>query len=405
MFLRLDGGGRGEFAGPGLPPVTAVRPLCFSGIGRDGGRKGRVLMSEQVQSNAEVVLPGRLGDPSMSLATDPRTDPRMLEAMRPLGMDQLAPPPPIGRDAPLDMILDFTRVSEEGYGGAFAGLFDGLTPVEGVTTETHVIKGGAGNEVTLFIHRRVEGRASMPGLVHLHGGGMTILSAADSSYVRWRDELASAGMVVVGVEFRNAGGKLGAHPFPAGLDDCAAAVRWVDAHRRELGIGALIVSGESGGGNLTLAVTHRARREGWLGAINGAYAQCPYISGLWAAPPHDLPSLWENDGYMISCAQGAVLARAYDPDSAHTRDPECWPYAATIDDLREMPPHVISVNELDPLRDEGLVYYRRLAAAAVPVAARTVNGTCHAGDLIFAGALPEAHAASLRDLKGFADSL
>ena len=70
-----------------------------------------------------------------------------------------------------------------------------------------------------------------------------------------------------------------------------------------------------------------------------------------------------------------------------------------------MPAHVISVNELDPLRDEGLAYYRRLAAAGVSVTARTVNGTCHAGDLIFAGALPEAHAASIRDLKGFADSL
>ena len=41
----------------------------------------------------------------------------------------------------------------------------------------------------------------------------------------------------------------------------------------------------------------------------------------------------------------------------------------------------------------------------VELLARTVNGTCHAGDLIFAGALPETHAASIRDLKGFADSL
>ena len=362
-------------------------------------------MSEETQPSATVVLPGRLGDPGMSLATDPRTDPRMLAAMRPLGMDQPAPALPIGPDAPLEWILDFTRVSEEGNTGAFASLFDGLAPVEGVTSETRIIEGGAGNEITLFIHRPVAGPAALPGLVHLHGGGMTILSAADDNYVRWRDELAAAGMVVVGVEFRNAGGKLGPYPFPAGLDDCAAAVRWVHAHRDELGIGALVVSGESGGGNLTLAVTHRARREGWLEAIDGVYAQCPYISGRWASPPADLPSLRENDDYFIGCSLMAILARAYDPDGAHAGDPECWPYAATIDQLRGMPPHVISVNELDPLRDEGLAYYRRLAAAGVPVTARTVNGTCHGGDLIFAGALPETHAASLRDLKGFADSL
>ena len=186
-------------------------------------------------------------------------------------------------------------MAEEGNAAVFAALLDGLAPVEGVTSETQIIPGGAGDELTLFIHRPDAGPARMPGLVHLHGGGMTILAAADAPYVRLRDELAATGMVVVGVEFRNAGGKLGPHPFPAGLDDCAAAVRWVHSHRDELGVGPLVVSGESGGGNLTLAVTHRARREGWLDAIDGVYAQCPYISGLWATPPADLPSLREND--------------------------------------------------------------------------------------------------------------
>jgi acetyl esterase len=362
-------------------------------------------MSEQMPSAVPVVLPGRLGDPAMSLATDPRSDPRMIAAMGPLGMDHPAPPLPIGPDAPLEHILELTMAAEQGNTAVFAALLAGLPPVEGVTSETQVIPGSQGHEVTLFIHRPVERAGRLPGLVHLHGGGMTILSAADSPYVRWRDELAATGVVVVGVEFRNAGGKLGPHPFPAGLDDCAAAVRWVDAHRHELGVGAVLVSGESGGGNLTLAVTHRARRAGWLAAIDGVYAQCPYISGLWAAPPADLPSLRENDDYFIGCAAMAVLARAYDPSGTHHGDPECWPYAATVEDLRGMPPHVISVNELDPLRDEGLAYYRRLAAAGVPVTARTVNGTCHAGDVLFPAALPETRAATIRDVKGFADSL
>ncbi len=362
-------------------------------------------MSDQTPPAAQVVLPGRLGDPAMSLASDPRSDPRMLAAMRPLGMDQPAPPWPIAADAPLEQILELSMAVEEGAAAGFAALLDGLPPVEGVTNETQVILGGGGNEVTLFIHRPIERRSRMPGLVHIHGGGMTFLSAADLLYARLRDELAATGMVVVGVEFRNAGGKLGPHPFPAGLDDCVAAVRWVHSHRDELGVGPLVVSGESGGGNLTLATTHRARREGWLDAIDGVYAQCPYIFGLWASPPADLPSLRENDDYFIGCAGMATMARLYDPAGAHDHDPECWPFAATVEDLRGMPPHVISVNELDPLRDEGLAYYRRLAAAGVPVTARTVNGTCHAGDLIFAAALPEAHAASIRDLKGFADSL
>ena len=100
-------------------------------------------MSELMPSAVPVMLPGRLGDPGMSLATDPRSDPRMLAAMRPLGMDQPAPALPIGPDAPLEQVLELTTVAEEGNAAAFAALLDGLAPVEGVTSEAQVIEGGA----------------------------------------------------------------------------------------------------------------------------------------------------------------------------------------------------------------------------------------------------------------------
>jgi acetyl esterase/lipase len=241
--------------------------------------------------------------------------------------------------------------------------------------------------------------------VHLHGGGMAILSATDTAIMRGRECLAATGLVVVGVEFRNSGGKLGVHPYPAGLNDCAAAVRWVFANRERLGVTHLIVSGESGGGNLTLAITHKAKREGWLYEIAGAYAQCPYISNRWLEQPDEFPSMRENDGYFISCQQLAVMASIYDPVYAHSDDPTCWPGVASDEDLSGMPPHVISVNELDPLRDEGLDYYRRLVRAGVAATGRLVAGTCHGGDMLLAGAMPEVFAASQRDVSGFAKSL
>ena len=73
--------------------------------------------------------------------------------------------------------------------------------------------------------------------------------------------------------------------------------------------------------------------------------------------------------------------------------------------MKGLPPHVISVNELDPMRDEGLHYYRGLLRAGVAAVGRMVAGTCHGGDLLFPGVLPEVFDASVRDLSGFAKSL
>ena len=63
------------------------------------------------------------------------------------------------------------------------------------------------------------------------------------------------------------------------------------------------------------------------------------------------------------------------------------------------------MNELDPLRDEGLAYYHKLLAAGNGAQARTVNGTCHAGDVIFRTAMPEVYAATAAALRDFAYSV
>jgi acetyl esterase/lipase len=149
----------------------------------------------------------------------------------------------------------------------------------------------------------------------------------------------------------------------------------------------------------------RAKRDGMLDHIAGAYAMCPYISNAWASPVPELPSLFENDGYFMNVSMMGALAKVYDPSGEHKNDPLAWPLLASADDLAGLPPHVISVNQLDPLRDEGLAYHRKLLAAGVSSVSRTVNGTCHAGDCLLRAAMPEVYLATVRDIKGFADSL
>nr|QRD81071.1 lipolytic protein [uncultured bacterium] len=353
--------------------------------------------------------PGRLGDPDRCLRTDPRTDPRTVEALAPFGLDVNAAPAPIGPDAPREQQLEYAMGAEAAFEGVFAALMDGLDPVPGIERRTETISGPAGNEIKLYVHRPAGAVGPLPGIFHIHGGGMVILQAAGPVYVRFRDELAATGTVVVGVEYRNGAGVLGPHPFPAGLHDCAVALDWVHARRAELGISTLTVAGESGGGNLTLATAIRAKREGRLDAIDGVYALVPYISGMYGRSREEreaeLPSLVECDGYFISCDLCAVFVEVYDPGTAHLTDPLAWPYHAAREDLIGLPPHVISVNEVDPLRDEGLAYYRKLVEAGVEARSRVVPGACHAADMMFRKAAPDMYEATVQDIHDFVTSL
>ena len=247
----------------------------------------------------------------------------------------------------------------------------------------------------------------LPGVLQIHGGGMVILRSAGPAYARLREELAATGVVVVGVEYRNGAGALGNHPFPT--DSTIAPRLWPlgsSPSRGSLGITTITLAGESGGGNLALATTLRAKRDGTLHMIDGVYAQCPYISNAYAVKKAELPSLYENDGYLLDCALMSVAAKVYDPIGQEPRQSAGMALVHEAKaDLKDLPPHVISVNQLDPLRDEGLAYARKLLDAGVSVVSRTVNGTCHGGDIMFRRAMPDVFRATVRDIKGFADSL
>ena len=112
----------------------------------------------------------------------------------------------------------------------------------------------------------------------------------------------------------------------------------------------------------------------------------------------------ENDGYSLTCGQMVALVRVYDPAGEHASDPLAWPLQASTEDLKGLPPHFISVNELDPLRDEGIEFYRKLNAAGVKANARTVLGTPHAGDLMYPDLTPDLYFETLGSLVRFARS-
>ena len=345
--------------------------------------------------------PGKLGNPDMTLQTDPRLDRRIAQMLE--VMDGFAPAmDPLPSDASLEDAYQYVQGFEDGAALGHDMMWAAMPDFPGVEQTTVTIAGLDDNQIDLYVHRPTNVDGPVPCVVHTHGGGMVLMTAADPNFVRLRNDLAKAGNVVVGVEFRNGGGKLGNHPYPAGLNDCVAGARWAYANRAELGISGLIVSGESGGGNLCIATALRAKREGWLDELSGIFAMCPYIYGGYAEPTDDLVSLRENDGYMLDCETMAPMARVYDPDGANQTNPLAWPYHVDVEELRGQVPHVISVNELDPLRDEGLAYYRKLLAAGVSTTGRTSLGTPHAGDGAFPDVTPDLYADLVSAISSFA---
>jgi acetyl esterase len=237
---------------------------------------------------------------------------------------------------------------------------------------------------------------------YIHGGGMGSLSCYDGMYRGWGKIIAANGVAVVMVDFRNsvtASSVPEVAPFPAGLNDCVSGLKWVVANAAHLGIdpARIIVAGESGGGNLTLATGLKLKQDGDLGLIQGLYALCPYIAGQWPTP--ECPSSKQNNGILLDLHnnRGAV---GYGIEAFTARNPLAWPSFATVADVQGLPATVISVNECDPLRDEGINFYRLLLQAGVPARARQVMGTMH-GTEIFTIACPEISRDTARDLAAF----
>ena len=337
------------------------------------------------------------------LAADPRLDPRikaMLAAM-PSGpqpdvasrdemLAEVNTPEALQMQAMMTMMLD--AVDNED-----------VAPSAGLrVVEESAVSQPDGNTINLRVIRP-DTDDVLPCVYYIHGGGMASMSCTLGMYRAWGKIIAANGVVVVMVDFRNCltpSSVPEVAPFPAGLNDCVSGLEWTVANADRFGIDAsrIVVAGESGGGNLTLATGLKLKRDGKLGLITGLYALCPYIAGSW--PQDDLPSSTRNNGILLDLHNNRG-AMGYGIEAFEARDPLAWPLFATDDDLRGLPRTVISVNECDPLCDEGVAMYRKLLAAGVAARGRMVLGTMH-GTEIFAIACPEISRDTARDLAAFA---
>lgn len=357
--------------------------------------------TDQKKQNKD--LPGRLGNKDLTVNEDKRINKNLLKAMIKAGLDGVPPSPTVNYISTRQEIQDYNNNLEPKYQGVFEDIFSVVKLPEGLVNQTETIKGEDNNEIKLYITRPEIISGDLPGILHIHGGGMAIMTANDPNYIYWRNKLASTGLVVIGVEFRNTAGILGEYPFPAGLNDCISSLKWVYENKKKLGISKIIVSGESGGGNLSIATGLKAKEDGIIDYIDGIYAQCPYISNLYNKGENELKSLIENNAYFLRTDDLGLTASIY--DGIESKNPLAWPYHANKIQLQGLPPHVITVNELDPLRDEGIIFSEKLKHAGVNVRMKIIKGTVHAAENIFPLDIPIIHNQAIEDIKNFSYNL
>lgn len=294
--------------------------------------------------------------------------------------------------AAMDMLVDFMNQCDD----------EEIAPSAGLTTSTREFSSQPdGNTIKLQLIQP-ESDVPLPCVYYIHGGGMQSLSCFQGNYQAWGRIIAAQGVNVAMVDFRNAVYPSSAPevaPYPAGLNDCISGLEWLVQNAATMNIepGRITVAGESGGGNLTLATGMRLKREGKLGLINGLYALCPYIAGIW--PQDKYPSSTENNGILIDLHSNQA-AMAYGIEQYEKRNPLAWPVFAKGVDVRGLPPTTISVNECDPLRDEGIAFYRLLLREGVEARCRQVMGTMHATEILPI-ACPEISRETARSIAAF----
>ncbi len=266
---------------------------------------------------------------------------------------------------------DAAAITAEERRRSFAALMRlaGRPPAVDPVAEIEVA--GAEGPLPARLYTPVAGGAEpLPGLVFFHGGGL-VAGDLDTHDALCRGLAAGAGCRVVAVGYRLAP----EHPFPAAVEDAAAALADVLARAAALGLraDAIAVGGDSAGA--TLAAVAARTVSGPRPAL--LLMLCPVLDAVPAADPAaGTPSRRAfAEGYLLDAGLMRRDLADYAPGTPDLANPRLSPLRAP--DLSGLPPTHIHAAEFDPLRDEGALYAGRLAAAGVAVAHRCHPGMIH----------------------------
>jgi acetyl esterase len=300
---------------------------------------------------------------------------------------ELAPIVPLLPTAPLDDPV----VARQGLAEMLAAL-NAQVDTRELLIDNHSIPGPEGApDVAIRIYRPEEMITPNGGLLHLHGGGFVVGSpdTEHSASVRIAKALS---IPVISVDYRLAP----ENPYPAGLEDCYAALCWLHGEADALGIDRerIGIFGHSAGGGLAAGLALMARDRGGPG-ICFQFLGMPELDDRLETVSMrrfvDTP-LWNRPNAVRSWR--FYLGDDYAPGSS---DVPFYAAPARATDLGNLPPAYVSAMEFDPLRDEDVLYGLKLMEAGVPVELHTFPGTYHGSMWVAEAAVTRRQEAEMLD--------
>ncbi len=240
---------------------------------------------------------------------------------------------------------------------------------------------GPGSDIPIRIYtpRELKPGEKLPVLLWFHGGGF-VIGSIDTHDSACRMLANKADCLVVSVDYRLAP----EHKFPAGVEDCQAAMKWTALHAVEFGGDAscMAVGGDSAGGNLAAVMAILAR--------DAAHPKLVFQLLIYpcVAPEPETGSHHKfKEGYILSRNSITWFYKQYLRSGKDVNDFRFAPLMH--DDLSALPPTLIIVAGYDPLRDEGIEYAKKLIEAGNRVRLSNYEGMVH-GFYLMGGALDAA---------------
>src|SRR5215208_464803 len=229
---------------------------------------------------------------------------------------------------------------------------DALAPKMAFVVDRYIPSKEADTKIHLRIYDPGVRSKPSAALVFVHGGGWTVGSVDDfdSSIRRLAN---SSGLLVAAMDYRLAP----ENPFPAGLNDVIATVKWIKENGESIGIdpNRIALGGDSAGANLALASAIALRNERQGDALRALYL----LYGLYTPDKNtESMQLFGNGEYGITKTQFQWVM------NLTFQRPEDWsnPLAFPIlDNLTgSLPPIYIAAMGLDPLRDDSILLADKL---------------------------------------------